>query len=374
MYHSESFNTTFTREAIQNWLIRHLADCLAVAPSEIDLHEPFKHYGLSSKEAVGLSGDLEEWLKRPISPTVLWNYPCIAVLAEHLAGQTEEQRPLPVAAPVREQSLEEEIAIIGLGCRFPGAENPREFWDILVKGVDAISEVPTDRWDASALYASGPIEPGKVSTRWGGFLDHLDQFDPQFFAISPREAIRIDPQQRLLLEVAWEALEHAGQAPDKLAGSKTGVFVGISHSDYAWLQIHHASNIDAYFASGFANSIAANRLSYFLDLKGPSLSVDTACSSSLVALHLACQSLRSHESHLALAGGVNVMLSPQLTIGFSQAQMMARDGHCKTFDSAADGYVRGEGCGVIVLKRLSDALQAGDTVLAVIKGSAINQD
>ena len=351
-----------------------MADCLAVAPSEIDLHEQFKHYGLSSKEAVGLSGDLEAWLKRPISPTVLWNYPCIAVLAEHLAGQTEEQHPLPRATPVREQSLEDAIAIIGLGCRFPGAENPREFWDILVKGVDAISEVPTDRWDASALYASGPIEPGKMSTRWGGFLDHLDQFDPQFFAISPREAIRIDPQQRLLLEVAWEALEHAGQAPDKLAGSKTGVFVGISHSDYAWLQIHHASNIDAYFASGFANSIAANRLSYFLDLKGPSLSVDTACSSSLVALHLACQSLRSHESHLALAGGVNVMLSPQLTIGFSQAQMMARDGHCKTFDSAADGYVRGEGCGVIVLKRLSDALQAGDTVLAVIKGSAINQD
>ncbi|MEK7278205.1 MAG: polyketide synthase, partial [Chloroflexota bacterium] len=271
-------------------------------------------------------------------------------------------------------SFSEPIAIVGLSCRFPKANDPAEFWELLRDGVDAVSEVPADRWDVDAFYDSGPVTRGKMITRWGGFLDRVDLFDPAFFGISPREASRMDPQQRLLLEVAWEALENAGLPPEKLAGSQTGVFVGVSSYDYARFQYDDPKRIDAYAGTGNAHSIAANRLSYVLDLRGPSMAIDTACSSSLVAVHLACQSLRSGESDLALAGGVNVILSPELTITFSQARMMAADGRCKTFDERADGYVRGEGCGIVVLKRLSDALRDGDNVLAVVRGSAVNQD
>jgi acyl transferase domain-containing protein/surfactin synthase thioesterase subunit len=270
----------------------------------------------------------------------------------------------------------EPIAIIGMGCRFPGAHNPEAFWQLLTDEVDAISEVPSDRWDVDAFYDPKPGTPGKMNTRWGGFLPQVDRFDPHFFGIAPREAIYIDPQQRLLLEVAWESLEHAGQVPDQLARSQTGVFIGISSNDYQQvLKGSGSSNdINAYLGTGNAFSIAANRLSYFFDFRGPSLAIDTACSSSLVAVHLACQSLRSGESNLALAGGVNLLLRPEVTMIFSQAQMMAPDGRCKTFDAKANGYVRAEGCGVVVLKRLQDALKDGDRILATIRGSAINQD
>ena len=198
-----------------------------------------------------------------------------------------------------------------------------------------------------------------MSTRWGGFLQGVDLFDAHFFGISPREVSVMDPQQRLLLEVAWEALETAGQAPDKLAGSKTGVFVGIGGFDYSNVMLHyeqHLERLNAYCGTGLAHSIAANRLSYLLDLRGPSMALDTACSSSLVAIHLACQSLRAGQSDMALAGGVNLILSPEVTIAFSHARMMASDGRCKTFDAKADGYVRGEGCGLVVLKRLTGAI------------------
>ena len=215
--------------------------------------------------------------------------------------------------------------------------------------------------------------PNKLSNAQGGFLDQIDGFDSQFFGIAPREADRIDPQHRLLMEVAWEALEAAGQPIAQLSGSETGVFMGISSQDYAQLQ-SHTSEVDAYTATGNAHSMAANRLSYLLNFQGPSMAVDTACSSSLVAVHLACQSLRTGECDLALAGGVNLMLSPTLTIALSQAGMLSPDGRCKTFDASADGYGRGEGCGVVVLKPLKRALAAGDPILAVIKGSAINQD
>ncbi|MFZ0546860.1 MAG: condensation domain-containing protein, partial [Candidatus Promineifilaceae bacterium] len=240
-------------------------------------------------------------------------------------------------------------------------------------GIDSISEVPADRWNTADFYDEHG-KRGKMSTRWGGFLSNIDRFDPKFFGISPREASRMDPQQRLLLEVSWEALENAGINPDTLAGSRTGVFVGISSYDYSHLQFSSAELVDAYAGTGNAHSVAANRLSYVLDLQGPSMAIDTACSSSLVAAHQAIRSLRSGESDMALVGGVNLLLSPELTIAFSQARMMASDGHCKTFDAKADGYVRGEGCGVVVLKRLSDAQRDGDTVLAVLRGSAVNQD
>ena len=278
---------------------------------------------------------------------------------------------------VMESAAREPIAVIGVGCRVPGGANDAQsFWRLMRDGVDAIGPVPADRWDADALYNADPATPGRIATRSGGFLGAIDRFDAGFFGIAPREAQGMDPQQRLLLEVSWEALEHAGQAPDRLERSATGVFIGMCSSDYAYMQLksEDTSLLDAHFTSGVAHSIVSGRLSYLMGLQGPSLTIDTACSSSLVAVHLACQSLRSGESRMALAGGVNLILSPDLYIALSHSRMLAPDGRCKTFDAAADGFARGEGCGVVVLKRLSDAQADGDRVLAVIRGSAVNQD
>jgi myxalamid-type polyketide synthase MxaE and MxaD len=268
----------------------------------------------------------------------------------------------------------EPIAIVGIGCRFPGAGGPDEFWKLLLDGVDAIREVPPDRWNVDDLYDADPAAPGKMITRWGGFLEQVDLFDREFFGISPREASAIDPQQRLLLEVTWEAFEDAGQARTALAGSDTGVFVGISTYDYALLQAPRLGGIDAYWGTGIALSVAANRISYMFDLRGPSVAVDTACSSSLVAVQMACQSLWSGESQLAVAGGVNLILSPSFAINFTKAGVMALDGRCKTFDASADGYVRGEGAGIVVLKPLARALADHDPIRAVIRGGAVGQD
>jgi acyl transferase domain-containing protein len=243
-------------------------------------------------------------------------------------------------------------------------------------GRDAVVDVPAERWDLDALYDPDPDAPGKMATRQGGFLGDVSGFEPEFFAIAPREALSMDPQQRLLLEVAWETLEHASIAPDRLRGSRTGVFIGATTSDYAQIQLAAAGleGLDAYHTSGTAHSIASGRLSYVLGLEGPSITLDTACSSSLVAVHLAVQSLRAGESDLALAGGVNLILSPENSIMLSKFRMMASDDRCKAFDAAADGFVRGEGCGLVALERLADAEAAGRPVLAVIRGSAVNQD
>ncbi|MBT4499871.1 MAG: type I polyketide synthase, partial [Gemmatimonadetes bacterium] len=276
-----------------------------------------------------------------------------------------------------EQARSEPLAVIGLGCRFPGgADSPDAFWRLLRTGQDAIDEVPSDRWDIDAYYDADFDAPGKTYTRCGGFLGSVDEFDPQFFGISPREAAQLDPQQRLLLEVCWETLEHANLVPERLLGSSTGVFVGITSTEYAGLTLWSGdeTQIDAYSGTGGSLSVAAGRLSYVLGLTGPCMSLDTACSSSLVSAHLACQSLRLGECDLALAAGVNLMLGPELHINFSKARMLSPDGRCKAFAAAADGYGRGEGCGVIALKRLSDALADGDRVLALIRGSAINHD
>src|SRR5581483_6849444 len=353
---------------IQEWLTTQLSLQFALNRSEIDPHLPFTDYGISSTYAISLSGDLENWLGRKLPPTLLWDYPSIAELSNYLGGG--------LRAEIEDRTtslLGEPIAVIGLGCRFPGAASPSAFWQLLRNGTDAIGEVPADRWNASAFY-DAQRAPGKMNTRWGGFLEQVDLFDAQFFNIAPREAVWIDPQQRLVLEVGWEALEHAGYAPDSLGNSRTGVFIGVSSSDYLQLGLADVTNLSLYMGTGNAHSIVANRLSYLLDLRGPSIAVDTACSSSLVAVHLACQSLRLGECDLALAGGVNVILTPELTVAFAQAGALAANGRCKTFDAGADGYTRSEGCGIVVLKRLSDALANGDTVLAVLRGSAINQD
>ncbi|WAN69216.1 SDR family NAD(P)-dependent oxidoreductase [Moorena producens JHB] len=270
----------------------------------------------------------------------------------------------------------ESIAIIGMGCRFPGgADNPESFWTLLSQGINAISEIPSERWNIDQYYDPNPETPGKMYTRYGGFVGQLQEFDSHFFNIAPIEAISLDPQQRLLLEVSWEALEHAAIAPQQLAKTQTGVFMGICSNDYGQgLTSRDVKEIDAYLATGNAHSTATGRLSHFLGLTGPSLAVDTACSSSLVSVHLACASLRNRECNLALAGGVNRIISPENSINFSRARMLSPDGRCKTFDAGADGFVRGEGCGVVVLKRLSDAVADRDKILAVIRGTAINQD
>lgn len=360
----------FQASAIEDWLIVKLAEKISVPVTEIDPTKPFTFYGLDSKEAVVISGEMEDWLGRNLSPTLLWQYPNVRALAQFLSGGD-----IPTLSEKSSKDpFNEPIAIVGMSCRFPGAKNVEEYWELLEKGGDAISEVPQSRWDVEAYYDAQGLFPGKMNTRWGGFLENIDEFDARFFGISPREAARMDPQQRLLLEQSWQAFENAGIPPERMAGSQTGVFIGIGSTDYLQLQYLNFHNIDPYIGTGNAHSIAANRISYLFDFRGPSLALDTACSSSLVALHLACKSLRSGESEFALAGGVNLILKPETTIVFSQARMMSSKGRCQTFDENADGYVRSEGCAVVLLKRYSESLKDGNKILGLIRGSAVNQD
>lgn len=266
------------------------------------------------------------------------------------------------------------IAIVGIACRFPGgATDPRSFWDLLRHGVDAISEVPADRWNASRFHHPDASAPGRIVSRWGGFVSNPESFDASFFGIAPREAARMDPQQRWLAEVAWEAIEDAGLPPERLAGTRTGVFVGISHSDYPTLMNDRLA-IDRYVNSGSALSIAANRLSFMFDFRGPSMAVDTACSSSLVALHLAARSLRSGDCTAAVVGGANALLTPEASIGFSQARMLSPRGRCRTFDADADGYVRSEGAAAVLLMPLDRARELHLHPRALLVATASNQD
>ncbi|MFN6535672.1 MAG: SDR family NAD(P)-dependent oxidoreductase [Nostoc sp. EkiNYC01] len=361
------------RELLMSAVQAQVARVLRLDTSRpIDPERPLQEMGMDSLMAVELRNALGKLVEKTLPAALIFDYPSIANLTAYLGKELEifATTALPPTVESRELSSTEAIAVVGMSCRFPGADDLESFWQLLCNGIDAIREVPGDRWDVDEFYDPDLSFPGTMNTRWGGFINHVDHFDPQFFGISASEARSMDPQQRLLLEVSWEALEHAGYCPDQLAGSQTGVFTGISTWDYFTLQLEPPPR----GGTGMALSIAANRLSYLLDLRGPSMAVDTACSSSLVAVDLACQSLRNGKCDLALAGGVNIILSPLTTVACSQAGMMAADGHCKTFDRRADGYVRGEGCGVVVLKRLSDALQDGDHILALVRGSAVNQD
>ncbi|MEW6234617.1 MAG: type I polyketide synthase [Candidatus Omnitrophota bacterium] len=276
-----------------------------------------------------------------------------------------------------ERSSSEPLAVIGMSCRFPGgADDPESFWRLLHDGVEAIAEVPADRWDIDVLYDPNPDAAGKMNTRRGGFLRKVDEFDPQFFGVSPREAESMDPQHRLLLEVSWEALERAGQIRNRLPGRQIGVFIGITSNDYSQIGMNAGGldSIDAYHITGNTNNVAAGRLSYIFGFHGPCMAIDTACSSSLTALHQACRSLAHCECAMALVGGVNLILSPATAIALSKTKVLSPNGHCRAFDAAADGMVRGEGCGVVLLKRLSEALRDGDPILALIRGSAVNED
>lgn len=349
---------------LRAWLVDRVATTLGVPASEVDPGKPLQETGLSSRDAMTLTGDLGQLLGRSLPATLVWEHPTInelvAALSEVDTGGGAQWTPEPG----------EPIAVVGIGCRMPGgASSPEEFWRFLETGVDGISEVPEGRWESFA-----PAGAMAGLPRRGGFLDDAIGFDAAFFGITPREAEAMDPQQRMLLEVAWEALEHAGIAPSSLRGTRTGVFVGLSASEYGYLTMTDVTAIDAWSGTGAAASIAANRLSYLLDLRGPSLTIDTACSSSLVALHQAVQSLQRGEIGTALVGGVNLLLSPGITANFAEAGVLAADGRCKPFDAGADGIARGEGCGVVVLKPLRAARRNGDRVLAVVRGSAVNSD
>jgi phthiocerol/phenolphthiocerol synthesis type-I polyketide synthase B len=294
-----------------------------------------------------------------------------------ISGMSAQQRATLAEefSKISRVAVTEPVAVVGIGCRFPGdVTGPESFWDLLVEGRNAISRIPADRWDAEGFYDPDPLTPGRMTTKWGGFVPDIAGFDAEYFGITPREAAAMDPQQRMLLEVSHEALEHAGIAPDSLSGSRTGVMMGVYFNEYQSMLASSPEKVDAYSGTGNAHSITVGRISYLLGLRGPSVAVDTACSSSLVAVHLACQSLRLRETDLALAGGVSVTLRPETQIAISAWGLLSPQGRCATFDAAADGFVRGEGAGVVVLKRLTDAVRDGDKVLAVVRGSAVNQD
>ena len=316
----ESVAPARSRRAIVQWLTERIAGPLGVSPGQIDTGRPLASFGIGSLQAVSLAGELERWLGRELSPVLIYEHPTIDAIAGYLADEGK-----PIEAPLREtgtRNRREPIAIIGIGCRFPGASGPDAFWKLLSDGAEGVGPVPLTRWDPNAA------EHRAIPDR-GGFLENVDRFDAEFFGISPREADLIDPQQRLLLEVSWEALEDAGAAPARLAGTNVGVFVGIATSDYAQLQAMRGDPSDPYRVTGSAASIAANRISYAFDFRGPSLAIDTACSSSLVAVHLACRSLWDGETSLAIAGGVNVILSPQIVENFAKVGFLSADGRCR---------------------------------------------
>ena len=349
-----------------------------------DVDKGFSALGMDSLLALQFQEVLSQQTGLSLPSTLTFDYPNIVKLVAYLKTQfftapkilSSTDEPSEHVTDKRNGAAAvHDIAIIGFGCRLPGGANSAEsFWSLLENACEGISDIPKDRWNIDDYYDANPDAVGKMYCRKGGFIDDIDLFDATLFEISPREANHMDPQQRLLLETTWEAFENAGVAPEKIKDSKTGVFVGITSTEYGNRLIADVNQIDPYSITGNTSNTAAGRLSYFYGLHGPAMAVDTACSSSLVAVHLACQSLRSGESRMALAAGVNLILDPMGTIAASRARMLAADGKCKTFDASADGYVRSEGCGVVILKPLLDAEQDGDTILAVIRGSAVNQD
>ncbi|WDD92409.1 amino acid adenylation domain-containing protein [Burkholderia sp. FERM BP-3421] len=351
-----------SRDDIRSHLTTSLAQFKKCAEADIDPAATFASLGLGSLDSVELAARLEAWLGRPVAPTVFWDHPSIDQLSAALSG-VKAGRVVPSAAPKPHEvtsGAAAPLAVVGMACRFPGAADTAALWTLLSTGGHAIKPVAERRW------------PACPDDEQAGLLDAIDGFDAGFFGISPAEAADVDPQQRLLLEVAWEALENAGIRPRALKASRTGVFVGISSCDYARTRATDAEGTTVYAAAGAAHSIAANRISYVLGLNGPSLAIDTACSSSLVALHVAARSLAERECDLAIVGGVNVILDPDLQHAFRRAGMLAPDGRCKAFDNSADGYVRGEGCGVVVMRRQDDGEPGA--ALAILRATAVNQD
>ena len=360
-------------EAVRLVVAAEVARVLA-SRGEVPPAQPLAELGLDSLMAVELRNALARRLELTLPATLAFDHPTVDALVRWLTSVLAPADGAPVAtARAVPGDDHEAIAIVGFGCRYPGGiVDAASYWRVLSEGIDAVGDMPS-RWDVDALYDPDPDALGKMTTRQGGFVADIERFDAGFFGISPREAVAMDPQQRLLLETAWEALEHGGIVPEQLAGSDTGVFVGLMYQEYATLA-GGLRELDGYVVTGGAASVASGRLSYVLGLKGPSLTVDTACSSSLVTIHLACQALRRGECGVALAGGVALMLTPQVFVEFSRLRGLSPDGRCKSFAASADGVGWAEGCGMLVLKRRSDAERDGDRILGLIRGTAVNQD
>ena len=379
-------------DELRRQLTTSLADALMMKPADIEPRRPFTELGLDSIIGVEWVKSINQRYRIDISPTRVYDYPSVKALASFLIGELPRIEPLTsvpktgapttrAAAAVvqkiarRADPAREKVAIIGMSCRFPKSENSAALWNNLKAGKDCITEVPVDRWQGySDWYNSDPRNPHTSYSKWGGFLDNVDAFDPLFFGISPAEAEVIDPQQRIFLEECWNAIESAGYASSALSNQSCGVYVGCGAGDYSRVLANDGQDTVGAAFMGMSNSILAARISYYLNLKGPALAIDTACSSSLVAVHLACESIRSGENEMALAGGVNVLTTPLGHILTSQVGMPSQDGRCATFDASANGIVFSEGCGVLLLKRLSQALLDNDEVLGVIEGSGVNQD
>ncbi|MER5407732.1 SDR family NAD(P)-dependent oxidoreductase [Streptomyces sp. NPDC002769] len=365
-----------TSEDVRAWLTSAVAEAAGLAPSAVAPERPIAEFGLGSRQLVTLAAELAERLGRPLEPSLVFNHPTIAAIAETVLGEgpAPTADPAPASAragaPVRADG---DIAIISMACRFPGgADDPEALWRLLAEGEDAVGEVPAGRWDTRALLDPDPEAAGKAYTLRGGFLTGIDRFDAPFFGISAREAAAMDPQQRLLLRTGWEAIERAGIVPETLNGSSTGVYIGLYDSGY--LASARLEQLDGHVGTGSASSVASGRIAYTLGLQGPAVTVDTACSSSLVALHLAARALASGECDLALAGGASLLVTPRGHVEFSRLRGLSPTGRCSPFSAGADGVVWAEGCGLVLLKRLADARRDGDRILAVVKGSAVNQD
>ncbi|NCS14069.1 MAG: SDR family NAD(P)-dependent oxidoreductase [Microcystis aeruginosa G13-12] len=372
-----------------NWLTNHIIMRVStvLGRSNDETFSPqqgFFDLGMDSLTSTELRNLLQTDFNCSLPSTITFRFPNVEALANYLQREVLDncqpvftpqiKAEISQKQPEKSQLDDDPIVIVGMACRFPGgAKNLQSFWELLEQGKDAITEIPQDRWDQETWYDPNPDVPGKIYAPYGAFLEQIEEFDGEFFGIIPRESVAMDPQQRLLLETTWQALESAGQNPQKLRNSQTGVFIGCMTQDYAQLS-YSPQAINAYTGSGTSVSMAAGRLSYVLGLQGPSMTIDTACSSSLVAIHLAYNALLNGECDLALAGGVNIILTPIISLIESRAHMLAPDGHCKTFDESANGMVRGEGCGIVVLKRLSQAVKNGDQILAKIYGTAVNHD
>ncbi|MFI6377556.1 beta-ketoacyl synthase N-terminal-like domain-containing protein [Streptomyces sp. NPDC050546] len=359
--------------ALRRLIAERLAVWCGTSPESVPMDRPLADLGMSSRDAVSLAGELSRATGRELPTTLLWETPTGEALVARLCGAGAPQVSGSDAAQVARAGLPsgtaEPVAVVGLGCRLPGGvHGPDGYWRLLGEGVDAIRRVPEDRWRDFTAFPPADAHP------YGGYLDDIAGFDADFFRITPREAAVMDPQQRILLEVVHEALDHAAVPAGSLAGTATGVFVGVSAPEYGQLTGADPAAVDPWAPAGGALSVAAGRLSYVLDTRGPSMAVDTACSSSLVAVHHACVSLRTGESDTAIAAGVNLLLSPAVSVAFRRAGALAPDGRCKPFSAAADGIGRGEGCAAVILKRLSDAERDGDRVLAVIRATAVNSD